>query len=767
VPSTVHIFNIMQESYFQTRIFQQLGITKKQNQIELQNKNGQTFKHDIFTEDDKGNIRVLLYNLNSKIIEFDHPKANPEKPSIYNERTQTYFITRLHPDNENGDVKYLIPKGAGTYPFIPPSLLKKYEQKTKIKTLILTEGAFKAFKGVMHGLDIIGLTSITHYKDKKTKELHTDILEIIKTCEVQNIIMLYDGDCVDVSERAIEQEKDLYKRPFGFFASARNINDLLKDYDISFYFAHIKSRELKGHPKGLDDLLVELKGHEKAIIKELVSLSKAGTYFHRINITHSQKALQRYLHINSVDAFYDFHSSKIGSKEFVYLGTKYKHNDYENKLEVVMPANAQNYFRVGNDYYERFKRPNKLNDLEDVISPRLKSTITDDFGKHFLKFTAKYKDFVNVPDHTNYQRVIHNCYNSYAPFNHIPEDGKYNKTLDFLNHIFEEQLELGLDYIQLLYQQPTQKLPILCLVSKENATGKSTFAKWLQRMFSQNVTIIGNAEISNDFNAHLASKLVIAIDESFIEKKTIIEKIKNLATADSMPMNRKGKDIVEIDFFGKIILLSNNVDNFISATDEDIRYWVREIKKPKKEVTNLLEDMHNEIPAFLDYLEKRKMHTENKSRAWFCPTLLKTEAFKRVVEASKPSIVRQLEHNLKEMFFQFNKEEIMLSAGNIKDLFFSKAHRYDSDYIIRTIENHFPKVEKYKNKEGKITTKRYKIPTWTDIINENGKEDLKLTYKAAIGRPYIFKAKDILQDSEYLDFENNHIESDENTLPFN
>jgi len=756
----------MKETYFQTRIFQQLGITEKQNQIELQNKNGQTFKHDIFSEEDKGNIRILLYQLNRKIIEFDHPKANPEKPVVYNERTQTYFITRLHPDNVNGDTKYLIPKGAGTYPFIPPPVLKKYEKKAKIKTLVLTEGAFKAFKGAMHGLDIIGLTSITHYKDKKTKELHADILEIVKTCEVENIIMLYDGDCLDVSEKAIEQEKDLYKRPFGFFASARNINDLLKDYDISFYFAHIKSRELKEHPKGLDDLLVAKKGHEEAITKELVSLSKAGTYFHRINITHSQKALQRYLHINSVDAFYDFHSTKIGSKEFVYLGTKYKHNDYENKLEVVMPANAQNYFRVGNDYYERFKRPNKLNDLEDVISPRLKSTITDDFGKHFLKFTAKYKDFVNVPDHTNYQQVIHNCYNSYAPFNHVPEPGKYNKTISFLEHIFEEQIELGLDYIQLLYQQPTQKLPILCLVSKENATGKSTFAKWLQRIFSQNVTIIGNAEISNDFNAHLASKLVIAIDESFIEKKTIIEKIKNLATADSMPMNRKGKDIVEIDFFGKIILLSNNVDNFISATDEDIRYWVREIKKPEKEVTNLLEDMHNEIPAFLDYLEKRKMHTENESRAWFHPNLIKTEAFKRVIEASKPSLIRSIEQGLKDLFFQFDKEEIMLAPIDIKNLFFSKSNRVDNDYITRAIDKHFPKVDKYKNKEGTYVTKRYKIPYWTETIDENGNETLKVAYKVAIGRPYVFSAHEILKREDYEALQNNKFEYDDNTLPF-
>lgn len=751
-------------SYFEKRIYKELEITPEQNQIEVISEDNRRIKDKIFTEDKKGNIKILLYRLNRELIQFDHPKADPLKDTIYNNRIQTYHITRLHPDNIKGDMKYLIPKGQGTFPFIPPPVLKKYEKKEQIKTLVLTEGAFKAFKGAMHGLNIIGLSSITHFKSKKTKGLHPDIINIIKTCEVKNVVMLYDGDCLNVSENAIKEEKDLYKRPYGFFASARNINDLLKDLDVSFYFAHIKSNEIKEKPKGLDDLLVAKKGHEKAIIKDLISLSKSGTYFHRINITHSQKSLQRYFRINKADDFYAFHSNKIGSAEFVYLGTKYKFNDYENKLEVVMPANAQNYFRIGNDYYERFQRPNKHNDLEEVVAPRLKSTIVDDYGRSFINFIAKYKDFINIPEHTNYQKVIHNCYNSYTPFTHTPEPGTHANTIKFLKHIFQEQIELGLDYIQLLYQRPTQKLPILCLVSKENATGKSTFAKWLQRIFSQNVTIIGNAEISNDFNAHLGSKLVIAIDESFIEKKTIIEKIKNLATADSMPMNRKGKDIVEIDFFGKIILLSNNVDNFISATDEDIRYWVREIPKPETEATNLLQDMQDEIPAFLDFLNKRKMSTENESRAWFNPELIKTEALKRVVEASKPKIVREIEHELRDMFTQFGKDEIYLSLNDIKELFFDKNYKADKDYISRALKNYFPEVEQYKNSEGKITTKRYKIPFWQQIVNENGEETFEIAYKSAIGHPFVFRAKDFFNPDEYQKFEDSIIETED--LPF-
>jgi len=51
-----------------------------------------------------------------------------------------------------------------------------------------------------------------------------------------------------------------------------------------------------------------------------------------------------------------------------------------------------------------------------------------------------------------------------------------------VKHIFGDQIELGLDYLQLLYQKPVQILPIVCLVSKERSTGKTTFPKWFMTL---------------------------------------------------------------------------------------------------------------------------------------------------------------------------------------------------------------------------------------------------------------------------------------------
>ena len=89
---------------------------------------------------------------------------------------------------------------------------------------------------------------------------------------------------------------------------------------------------------------------------------------------------------------------------------------------------------------------------------------------------------------------------------------KIQFSLNFMEHIFGEQLELGLDYIKILLEKPTQMLPILCLVSKERSTGKSTFIKWLISIFVLNMTYIKGDSFNSQFNSDWASMLIVAID---------------------------------------------------------------------------------------------------------------------------------------------------------------------------------------------------------------------------------------------------------------
>ena len=749
-------------SYFTLRM-QQLGITDvSQHTVhnyvhghyKLGDEKFSSIDFKIFQEDSDGNIRIFYPTL-------DGLKAQWHKADT--KGSKDYYITRLKVPK--GDMKYMIPKGSGTRPFFPPTLIKKVHEKKKIDNLFLTEGAFKAFKGDMHGLDIIGLTSITHAKDRITQGLHEDILTIIKTCHVKRVIWLVDGDCNRLSSKPIEEIEDLYRRPHQFFSSALSIRGYLDDFDnVEKWFVHPLSDdmdELK-NPKGLDDLLLACAGNEADVIHDLTTFSKRGSfkYFHKINMTYGASELHRYFKLSSVDDFYHFHLERRPdlrqAKEFTFNGTRYQYNEEKNVCVVTIPGDAKNYFRVGDQYYEKIKIPNKYNELEKTFHRRMKGTIGDDYGREFCKHIAKFKAFCNLPDHINYQEVIHSCYNVYGPFDHEAEPGDCENTLEFLRHIFGvnnihykhpmiegnliNEFELGMDYLQLLYQKPTQTLPILCLVSRENATGKSTFAKWLKMIYQQNAAIVGNAELADNFNASWATRLLVICDEAKIDKQIVVEKVKSMSTADKILMNAKGKDHVEIDFFAKFIFLSNNEDNFIYASDDDVRYWIRKVPRIKTHNVHLLKHLQDEIPAFLDLLNKRKIKTPNVHRAWFDPNIIKTEALAKVIANSRPTIEKEIRTRIREMFLDFGMDEILMTARNVNEEFFR--NKYEQNYVIKVLRDEM-RLENYKN--GAVA--RYSYPRW-EKHNQGSGIQMDMAEVKELGRPFVFPIDRFLTEDE-------------------
>ncbi|HRH60311.1 MAG TPA: hypothetical protein PL045_07060, partial [Chitinophagaceae bacterium] len=204
-------------TYFHERLAK-LGITEAENKIMLwrydaEAKQNVLKEETIFKPHEKG-IEIIVYTLQRENIRIEKDGSRYKK---------NWSIIRLENPlvKPNGDtLKYVMPKGSGSYPLIPPSLIEKFETKTPIDTLYLTEGYFKCFKGAMHGIDIIGLASITHLKNKETGALHSDVLAIIRSCSVKRVVWLTDGDCLDISSKAFadnpkdskDEVVDLYKR---------------------------------------------------------------------------------------------------------------------------------------------------------------------------------------------------------------------------------------------------------------------------------------------------------------------------------------------------------------------------------------------------------------------------------------------------------------------------------------------------------------------------------------------------------------------------
>lgn len=262
-------------------------------------------------------------------------------------------------------------------------------------------------------------------------------------------------------------------------------------------------------------------------------------------------------------------------------------------------------------------------------------TLRQDYGKHYLATVPKYDGFCTVPEHVNYQPVVGKFLNLYEPITHQPQEGDFPSIRSLVEHIFGEQYELGMDYLQLLYLQPIQKLPILLLVSEERNTGKSTFLNFLKALFQNNVTFNTNEDFRSQFNSDWAGKLLIVVDEVLLSRREDSERLKNLSTTLSYKVEAKGKDRDEIAFFAKFVLCSNNEYLPVIIDVGETRYWVRKIDRLQLDDTDFLQKLKAEIPAFLYHLQHRKLSTEKKSRMWFAPSLLHTEALQRIIRCNR------------------------------------------------------------------------------------------------------------------------------------
>ena len=340
----------------------------------------------------------------------------------------------------------------------------------------------------------------------------------------------------------------------------------------------------------------------------------------------------------------------------------------------------EEFIRVGTTLYKIVEQP-KLNG--GYVRKRIawnNETLRQDYGKDYIGSVPKYDGFCTVPEHIGYHPVVGKFLNLYEPIDHQPKEGDFSHIQSLVGHIFGEQYELGMDYLQLLYLQPIQKLPILLLVSEERNTGKSTFLNFLKLLFQNNVTFNTNEDFRSQFNSDWAGKLLIVVDEVLLNRREDSERLKNLSTTLSYKVEAKGKDRDEIAFFAKFVLCSNNEYLPVIIDAGETRYWVRKIDRLQTDDTDFLQKLKAEIPAFLYHLQHRQLSTEKESRMWFATSLLHTEALQKIIRSNR----NRLEIEMCELIL-----DIMASMGI--DTF-----SFCCNDILTLLANTYVKAEKHQ-----------------------------------------------------------------------
>lgn len=339
--------------------------------------------------------------------------------------------------------------------------------------------------------------------------------------------------------------------------------------------------------------------------------------------------------------------------------------------ENTVPQNGKvedEYVRIGTTLFRILNQPMMNDSFRKMRVEWKMSVFRQDHSKDEAAQIPKYDGFCTMPSHTDYRHNVNNFYNLYEPITHIPAEGDFQHICSLVEHIFGEQYELGMDYLQLLYLKPTQKLPILLLVSEERNTGKSTFLNFLKAMFQENVTFNTNEDFRSQFNADWAGKLMIVVDEVLLNRREDSERLKNLSTAHSYKMEAKGKDRYEVQFFAKFVLCSNNEYLPILIDAGETRYWVRKIMPLQSDDTNFLQKLKAEIPAFLYFLTQRELSTTQESRMWFNPRLTHTAALQKIIRSNRNRLEIEMTELLLDIMSNMNVESVSFCLNDLVTL---------------------------------------------------------------------------------------------------
>ncbi|QGY47236.1 hypothetical protein GM418_27295 [Maribellus comscasis] len=393
------------------------------------------------------------------------------------------------------------------------------------------------------------------------------------------------------------------------------------------------------------------------------------------------------------------------------------------------------YIRIGTSYFKKVKAPTLSGDFNEILVPWNIDTIKQDFGKTYVADIPKYDGFTCIPNHINFKQVCSGFYNKYSPLSNKPKKGSIEVSTLFVKHIFGNQYELGLDYLQLLYQKPVHILPILCLVSKERSTGKSTFLKWLKAIFENNLTYLTNDSFGSQFNSDWANKLLICIDEVLFNKEELTERIKYLCTTNHNKMEAKGKDKIEVEFFGKFILCSNNEDNFIKIDAAEERFWVRKISKFETEDTDLLDKLVKEIPAFLFFLNNRELSAPRITRMWFTPSQIRTRALQNLIRHNRSRVEKELAFILFMVMEKYDLDEVEFCPQDA--MFAVNQTRVKTDLT---------QIRHLLKKEWKLTPKSNSLTYEKFAIWNRG----EITRETDTGRFYTVKKEFLLENFDEL-----------------
>ena len=367
-------------------------------------------------------------------------------------------------------------------------------------------------------------------------------------------------------------------------------------------------------------------------------------------------------------------------------------------------------FQMGNDFYICATSYDAREQSRTEVRQVTKQTLKDRYGIKDITTIPYFETECYVPAHIGYKPVIDNSINSYHPLPIKPRQGIWNTWEKLIRHIGQDKYEIVLNYLIVLFQHPTEKLPIIIFTSKENETGKSTFMQSVAYLLGNNAGIFGQDDLNSQFNVWIMN--LLAVFEEISDTKRSINKLKAISTAAKTTVNRKFMPQFSFEPFCKIMIASNDEETCIQLNEEDTRYLVLKPEKIKDFDPDFDNKLKEEAPAVLWYLLNTAPTIKKKSRMWFPAKDIKTEQFNKIVETSRSPIYQDIRLVVDEIMTENNLEELYISASELAD---KLRNRYAINEIVTCLR-----------KEFKIQNALVRYTPY-------------LGFEEKVGRPYLFR----------------------------
>ena len=338
-----------------------------------------------------------------------------------------------------------------------------------------------------------------------------------------------------------------------------------------------------------------------------------------------------------------------------------------------------------------------------------------------------------------------NIKNTFEPFNRINKYKCENQIFidsvkKLIFHLAEENLELAdflTKWIAHLIQYP-DILPESVIVLKGNGgCGKDSLMELISRIVNNNNYILRTdkpEELFGTFNAALENKLIVAINEAQgSDAVKYLENMKNVVTATTINIHKKGKEIQTIKSYIRLIILSNN-DKPICKNADDRRYCVMTTSDKLKQDASFFEPFYTGMQSE-SVLDSVFHYFNNIDLTDFKPNVFPdTTANEELIEDSIKPVIRYLYNiclNNPEGYFYDKNENLYINHKEfrLKFIEYCKEEGISFEYSsspqkINMVLNKF-KLYIQVNKQKKINYKN----TRCHIINyKTLLEHLKTTY---------------------------------------